>query len=245
MLLYHGTSEAVARLALTEGLKPRCATGLTGNWEHTVQSGDDRVYLTAAYAPYFAFVAVPEGGHERWAIIEVDTDLLAQGQLLPDEDFLEQGSRGQEAPDWLVEIGFESNWEMTERTEWFRDNAMLFQSLWRESVTHLGNAAYRGNIPPEAITRVVLFEPQLNAAIFQSAVDPSISLLNYKFTGAKYRALTQWMMGDEISVEQFYGEGGMGAAFMTMMPKEQLESVEALLADRRALTFLKGSGDRT
>jgi len=241
MLLYHGTSEAVARLALTEGLKPRCATGLTGNWEHTVQSGADRVYLTAAYAPYFAFAAVPEGGHERWAIIEIETDRLAQGRLLPDEDFLEQGTRNQAAPDWMLDLGFDEGMGMVERTAWFRDNAMLFQCLWVESIMHLGNAAYAGNVVPEAITRVVLFDPKLNAAIYQAACDPSISLLNYKFTGGKYQAITRWMMGGEISVAEFYGDGELGAAMAAMVPMEQLDTVAAMLKDFSALEFLKGN----
>ena len=72
MKLYHGTTEAVARKALREGLRTRSETGSTGNWQHTVSSPTDRVYLTEAYAPYFAHAAQPDDvplPEQRWAII--------------------------------------------------------------------------------------------------------------------------------------------------------------------------------
>ena len=81
MKLYHGTSERVARLAMTEGLCPRFESGVESVWEDH-PSSEHYVYLTVAYAAYFAMNAAPEG--ERWAIIEIDTDLL------PDLAFLQQ-----------------------------------------------------------------------------------------------------------------------------------------------------------
>ena len=54
MLLYHGTSERVAKLALKQGLWPRRDLNDEGNWDHTVESSPVHVYLTRAYAPYFA-----------------------------------------------------------------------------------------------------------------------------------------------------------------------------------------------
>ena len=61
MLLYHGTSERVARNVLKHGLGPRDDTECAGNWEDHPSAGG-MVYLTAAYAPYFAMNAANEGG---------------------------------------------------------------------------------------------------------------------------------------------------------------------------------------
>ena len=69
MLLYHGTSERVARKALTEGLWPRALSRAPSLWERTVPSNSQLVYLTASYPGYFAANAAEEG--EKWAIIEV------------------------------------------------------------------------------------------------------------------------------------------------------------------------------
>ena len=146
MLLYHGTSERVARLAMAQGLSPRVDSGVTSTWEENPSSGD-HVYLTTAYAGYFAMNAAdPE---ERWAIIEIDTDLLPDREsLMPDEDWLEQVSRSQELPEeWGV-----NGASMEVRTAWFRENLWRFAHLWEDSIEGLGNCAYEGAIPPEAIT---------------------------------------------------------------------------------------------
>ena len=91
MLLYHGTNERSARLALADGLKPR-GRSKRGNWNHTITSNQATVYLTDCYAGYFAMVATKDG--ERMALMEIDTDLLDASLFRPDEDVLEQGSRG-------------------------------------------------------------------------------------------------------------------------------------------------------
>ena len=116
MKLYHGTSERVARLALQEGLLPRDESGVESHWEDC-PSGEEYVYLTVAYAGYFAMQATDRDEDGRWAIIEIDTDLLPDGDahLYPDEDFLEQATRRQELPeDWGI-----NGASMEDRTKWF------------------------------------------------------------------------------------------------------------------------------
>lgn len=89
MKLYHGTTEAVARKALTEGLVPRGALGIESTWD--VESHPECIYLTNAYAGYFAANATELG--DRWGIVEIDSEALCERYLLPDEDFLEQATR--------------------------------------------------------------------------------------------------------------------------------------------------------
>jgi len=206
MKLYHGTSEKVARLSMAEGLKTKDSTGSKGNWEHSVDSAGDRVYLSVAYAGYFANCAAENG--EKWGIVEIDTDLLDEDYLLPDEDFLEQASRNEVPPD-DDDMGHffddlrdanelpDGAERMKARTTFYRDNApLLFAHLWEHSVEHLGNCCHLGDIPPEAITRVAVFDPESNSDIYWS-VDPCITLMNYRICSPKYKAITRWLAGYE------------------------------------------------
>ena len=97
MLLYHGTSEARWNDIVAKGaIIPRGKTKL-GNWKHTIESNPKCVYMTDAYAGYFAInaIEVPKDDSEvRAAIIEIDTDRLDAFNLVPDEDAIEQGERG-------------------------------------------------------------------------------------------------------------------------------------------------------
>lgn len=92
MRLYHGTTEAVARAALAQGLAPRSLTQAKGNWDKH-PSNPHAVYLTTAYAGYFAACASDDGN--KWGLVEIETDLLDVARLVPDEDWLEQVSRTQ------------------------------------------------------------------------------------------------------------------------------------------------------
>jgi hypothetical protein len=197
MKLYHGTSEKAARVALKEGILPRGLQGTNSTWDNC-PSHPDCVYLTTAYAAYFAMNAT--SGNERWGIIEIDTDQLSPPRggsvLIPDEDFLEQVTRGSKS---LTDWGLPAE-GMKLRTKWFRDHLLSFAHLWEESIKHLGNCALFGQVPPEAITRVAFYDPSSNPGMTMLAADPMISLMNYRICGPKYRALVQWLMGDEVKV---------------------------------------------
>lgn len=243
MKLYHGTSEAVARLALKEGLMPRGMSGNEGQWGSTVESNPDLVYLTTAYAPYFAQHAAETG--ERWAVIEVDTDKLKEMYFLPDEDFMEQATRDANSTQMCAEtVGCETLPEldnMKDRTEWFRENLDFFAHCWRASITGLGNCAYDGKIPPEAITKVVLFDPKSNSMLTMG-IDPCITLMNYRICGGKYRAATSWFVGEDPSPRAYLGFDNYPMSddeFWNWFQAPRVE-IEEMLAKRDGLEFLKG-----
>ena len=236
MKLYHGTSERVARLAMTEGLCPRFESGVESVWEDH-PSSEHYVYLTTAYAGYFAMNATQDG--ERWAIIEIDTDLLPDDgtgcdHLYPDEDWLEQVTRQQELPE---EWGLNGA-SMKERTEWFRANLWRFGHLWEDSIEGLGNCAYCGVVPPEAITRVSFVDPKGNPSMALMASDPCITMMNYRILQAKYMNLLRWFMGDEVDPLAFlgafgaaFGEGGLPPD-LAKLYRKQTEDLSLILADR-------------
>jgi hypothetical protein len=243
MKLYHGTSEAVARTALEEGILPRDEVGKESNWDDCPSRGD-MVYLTRAYAPYFAMCASEADG--KWGLIEVDTEALfadyeeyededsgLERYLYPDEDFLEQATRrgSSPCPDGL---------SMEERTAWFRDNLHGFQHLWRDSLEGLGNCACFGEVPAECVTKVVVFDPASNPTLSMMAMDPMISIMNYALVGgSKYRALTDWFFGHDVRASDIdmtlqLVEAGLGGEFMA----KRASQLKEVLTQRSGIEVL-------
>lgn len=195
--LYHGTSDAVLDKIMTEGIRPRSLTGMT-NWKMSVESGRDRVYLSRAFAPYFAMVAADSYGGNP-VVLEIATVALDPELLLPDEDALEQGSRKLGATELLhcPQSG------MVDRTLYFRRNARRLSrqmpNLWLRSLQVLGNCCYRGTVPPEAIVASRVFES--TASVILDWGDPTISVLAYAILGGRYRVMTDKMFGRMSALE--------------------------------------------
>lgn len=224
MKLYHGTTETIARMAMKDGLKPRISTGKS-NWKHTTESNPSMVYLTDAYAPYFAICAAKK--NENLAIIEIDTDLLNKNLFYPDEDAIQQGTKGNE-------FGIKGKTQQA-RTRWIRDNMDYFKTFWEASLTIIGNCAYKGIIPPSAITRVVL-NKRTNPKMEWQAIDPTITTINYKFYGGKYRTLTQWYMGEPVTVDQWFSATLMPSHFFSPEEESQVKKAwEIVLADQSSV----------
>jgi len=202
MKLYHGTNEESARSIIAGGaIQPRGLSKHKGNWT-VVPSHKRRVYLTTAYAPFFAACAAKEGG--RLVVVEVETDLMERELFRPDEDFLEQATLGR-LMSWENPLPGQS---MEQRTKWFRDHADQYAHCWEDSVAGLGTCSYEGAIPLDAVTKIVAFDPKEAVELAWAFMDPSITLLNYKFCGSKYRAMTRWFAGEAVSpIEMFTSFG--------------------------------------
>lgn len=227
MYVYHGTSESAARRALKRGILPRGMSRKSGNWKHTVQSNPEMVYLTVAYAPYYAS-CVTDTDRERIAIIQIDLGKLDAGKLYPDEDFIEQALRGKK-------LGISN--DMKERTLYVRKHIDDWQEEWEKSLNHLGNVAFRGAVPSEAITKIVAFDPKSNPAVFVSTLDPTITLANYRYCGEKYRALTGWFFGKEVDPALFSFTVRVPDAALKKLPlaADAIAAAKAQLARREGV----------
>jgi hypothetical protein len=218
MKLYHGTTSRHLPKILVEGLTPN-KHNLNSNWDHTVASIDDRVYLTNAYALYFAGQAVETEGdadQDVLAIVEVDTDLLDEDLFVADEDAVEQANRGQDdLPD---------DWSAIQRTMYYWDHAHEYS--WEGSLKVLGTCAYQNIIPPEAITRIALISIKKYSRLVMGGYDPFISVQNYRIMGAKYRHASQWLF--DAGVEQEVDESNAFSAIMTMMLPEERTGIDVL-----------------
>jgi hypothetical protein len=189
MKLYHGTSQTALAGILISGIRPRGKRGKS-NWKHSVESNAECVYMTEGYGIHFACAAVdPDSGAA--AIIEVDTDRLNFMDILPDEDAIEQLSRGRD--------DLPKDWDMKKRTRYYRVKMVEYAGKWPTSVKALGTACHRGVIPVSAITRVAKIDFKANPTL-RWASDPTISIGNYAIMAGYYRQLTRRIFGDPIDV---------------------------------------------
>lgn len=233
LYLYHGTTAKAALRAFEVGLQPRRVVK-TSNWK-TFESHPDFTYLTDAYAPFYASMACDEG--ESWGVVEVSLVALDFKRLRPEEDALEQITRG--VKDWSVVedpqirsvLSRIPEGDMVERTRYVRDHADRVRGTWVVTLQHMGTCAYRGPIPARAITRVATYDPESNSYVSLASVDPTITLLNYQLMADHYRALTKWFF-EPVEVENFLS--AVDKMSLGAMPKPQAEERLAYLRESLA-----------
>jgi hypothetical protein len=217
MLLYHGTSERHLDAILREGIRPRGRK--IGNWQHTVTSAPGNVYLTSAYAIYFANCAAKSG--DNLAVIEVDTAKVWQDLLRPDEDFLEAVTR-KAGPAPLDK-------SMADRVRWYRKRLADYSHHWEDSVRELGTCSVAGPVPVSAITRIAVLPAGGYGQLVLAGHDPAITLVNYMIVGGRYRNFIRWLFGDPIEPDP--------SDYATHLTEEQLADMTPGMAqamrDRR------------
>jgi|ERR1051326_1712252 hypothetical protein len=193
--VYHGTTESAVQSILKRGIVPR-RLSKKSNWKHTVTSNIFLVYLTDCYAGYFAHCA--QQRDEKWAIAEIDLAALDTDKLYPDEDFIAQA---------LKQQGDYRGIDLNDLTTAVKNSLEKWKPLWEDSLLGLGCCAYKGTIPPEAITRIARYDPRSNPFVTLACLDPSITILNHLFCQKKYQALTRWLMGEKIALEDLFSVG--------------------------------------
>jgi hypothetical protein len=222
MRLYHGTSSEHLDAILEHGLIPRGEQA--SNW--TAASANDRVYLTDAYAMYFA-QSSRKGSGEDLVIVEIDTDLLPDlSALHADEDaawFVFQ--HGALEDQFMPPVG------MTDRHEQAMHFSRILRPLaefgigYEKSMDLLGNCTHEGAIPPSAITSIVRYSAA-DGPWWVSFHDPVISPLNYRFHGSEYRA-TQLVVAGRLDEARLVEQ--LIPGFL------DLDAVERMCAPRRTV----------
>lgn len=222
MKLYHGTSDRYLDSILRHGIRPR-GRRKKSNWD-SYPSRADCVCLTNAYAAYFAEQSADRKKGERSLVIEVDVD-ETDSRLLPDEDFIAQ------AISTRLKVSIESV------HRGIRDSLEGYAHHALDSLTGLGNVCLKGTVKPESITRYAIVDFAKQQELWQFCLDPSISLLNYRFCGDKYRSVIEWLFGDR---EDFrLGLSGLtNEQHIEMMSKVYegyTESIKGLFTNREGI----------
>ena len=180
--LYHGTSESAFAAIQHTGIVPR-ADDSDGNWAHSVVSHPDRVYLTDAYALYFALHAAGRvSDDERAAVLAIDARSLDQHALLPDEDFLARAL-------WKTsEFEGKPLLDVTANVD-----ARDYRHAWGKSLQYLGTCAHEGTVPAHSLARVAFIKPEAFPYIILGGHDPSITFDHYNLLGERYRGFCRWV----------------------------------------------------
>lgn len=227
--MYHGTSrEKWKQIRVDNQIKPR-GNGSTGNWDDQgVPSNPECVYLTDCYPAHFANVA-STGGEDYPVILEINTFHMDESLFLPDEDALEQASRGAEVEFMPLETQMS---DMKTRTMWFRENINMFSHLAEQSISFLGTVAYYGPIRIQYITRWSMISP-VKFPILWGMVDPCITILNRKICGKKYQAHTKAMLGGQVDPWELMMLPGRDA-YLEMVPENHRAALEKELKEIRS-----------
>lgn len=193
MRLYHGTTSRFLPAIMQKGLLPRGRR--RGNWSHTIESNPRAVYLTSAYPWHFAACSTKKT--EPGLILEIDSEQLDRHRCCPDEDFLEQATRGRDVGD----IGD----DMKERTAYYRNVMRWNPEHFKTSLEYMGTATYFGPIPWRAVTQWAEIDlMKMNPHWRLRCVDSSVSILSYRYLKSFHEGFTRWLFGYPVPVEELF-----------------------------------------
>ena len=200
--LYCGTTERIAKLAPVAGLNP----------------SSDPVYLTDVYPGLFAFMA-STSDEERFGIVEVDVAFLDPANFLPAEWYVAQTSRqkgrnGRSNQRYLDSV---------------RKTLDRHRGKWKESLLKTGICLYDGFIPRKALRKITIYDPTSNPTITGAIASAKIGLADYKSFYQRNRALTRWLTGESVLVEEWLGQD------LASTPKDEKEQLAERLQNKLGL----------
>ena len=162
-------------------------------------------------------------------ILELDLARIDESRLYPDEDFIVQA------------ISQQSGKSIEDVHDGIRDALEDYQQHAMISLEHLGNCSHKGGIPRVAVTRYCLIDWAARKDIGGIVLDPSISLMNYRFCGEKYRSIIAWLFGDRKDFE--VGLGG-NEAYIEIVERCQpgyRKIVEDMFANRDGIEVMEAA----
>jgi len=187
LILYHGTSEKNAKMIEKEGF----VSDKKYNWK--VKSKNGFVYLSSAYAPFYAMGSNRKGNGLALIKVEVDSK-----DCFPEDDFLMIIVKNQNAksPD-DIKMSVTYTQEELDKV-----NLEDWKHFWKNSLEYMGNVAVR----PEKIK--ILGIRYFDGKDLLWKCDPVISTLNFKIMGDYYKELTEWIFEgkDIMSFKNFMGD---------------------------------------
>lgn len=201
MKIYHGANFNRLDKILSNGLSPR---GKRQSVWSDAPSHPGMVYLSTAYPFYFSRAAQSKKNFHKGLVFEVDMDKLNESMLFPDEDFIWHVLKIQNPDITIKEI---------------REDLWRYHSSWKLSLENLGNVAYLGKININCLTRYCIVDFDKQKELGWSVLDPTISIMNYRFKGQFYKDLVSWFFGDIDELPQIKELKGWGDAMKVHQDK--------------------------
>lgn len=181
--LYHGTNLIQIPSIAQHGIEPR--KDRKGNWEHSVKAHKERVYLTNAYALYYAQSACLDHYSADAAVVLELEGRDVYSMCCADEDAVEQMTRGRDPEP-------RNSWDVKRRTIYYRSRSHLIAAA--PSLDVLGTCAYKGTVHPSLVRRcAVLSQATVKELVLVGGIDPFVSIENYQIMGALYREFHDWL----------------------------------------------------
>ena len=158
--LYHGTSAKNAMLIKKHGFRP----DMKYNWG--IKSKTGYVYLSSAYAPFYAMAANKTG--DQLALIKVVVDTK---DIYPEDDF----------------VMFMLGYPKYTQAQLNAIDLKRFKNLAKASLDYMGNVA----VKPDKIKIIGI--RIFNGRNLLLVCDPVISPINFKIMGDYYKELSDWI----------------------------------------------------
>lgn len=229
--LYHGTSGRNLKSILQDGIVPRGDN--PSNWAE-LPSRSDMVYLSGAF-PFFYTTNPADGADDLAVVFEVEIAQLGETNLYPDED-------------WLATVHpMKSGKSLKEAVLAVGQEVLHHGNRWQASVRGIGGCAYRGVIPPTAITRYCVFDPKSGHRHVPS-LSQSASVMTYLAGGGIACEMVRWMFGDvpthPRATELQFDVATFPAMYKSPRQREIFDSMVSGLSDRTGIEVHINSVDR-
>jgi len=170
----------------------------------------------------FGLIYAAAVSHQEGAILEVETDMLDQAQLLPDEDFLSQcvtmhhhpseisrrkESRIKKWHDTKVVPTIRAQLEQYAGADWLDNLRRTYSRIWKgaekfggmngweASLRGMGTCAYKGAIPPSCFKRIAFFNKP-GHPIFKHFRGIEVTIEDYRKRKEKLEKCNRWLFGE-------------------------------------------------
>lgn len=184
----HGTSASYLDRILDKGLQPRTKSGID-NWPDD-KSAPGHVYLTTAYALYFAKCAATKDDCDDGLIVEINRNTTPSQFMYADEDAIAQVIQGDERDTRFDHLDLSmTTAHIARKMDAFR--AQGYDAEW--SMFALGNCSHKNTVPKKRINRIVRLK-DIHSMEWLFIGDPTISVQNFGLMGKYYMDLQAWLL---------------------------------------------------
>jgi len=155
------------------------------------------VILTDSYPGFFCKQKCLPG--ERWGIISVSLKKLNEEMFAPSPAFIEKFTKKRRG-------------KLEDRIQAILDKIHTYKTKWQKSLNGCGVCLYLANVPPAAIQKVMIYNPDgreansaINKIVGELPKPDTVTASQHKASYAKSLSVLKWFNGEEVSCGDFNG----------------------------------------